>query len=71
MISAKQAREKTDENRLSLTRQSVEKAILKAVEKGKNNVQFVNNCINADIENLLKENGYKITRQAVGVKISW
>ena len=71
MLSAKQARQKAEQNRISLTKLSVEKAISKAVEKGKDSVQFSDNVINTELENELKENGYKVTRQAVGVKISW
>jgi len=71
MLNAKQAREKAESNRLSLTRQGVEKAISKAVEKGKNCVQFSDNVVNSALESELIENGYKVTRQAVGVKISW
>jgi len=71
MISAKEARRKSEQNRISLTKLSVEKLISKAIEKGKDYVQFSSNVINSELENELKENGYKVTRQAVGVKVSW
>jgi len=70
MINAKQAREKTESSRLSLTKASVEKAIKKAIEQGRDYILFLS-PINKELEDELKENGFKVEQQASGKKISW
>lgn len=70
MISAKQAREKTETNRLSLTRASVEKAIKKAVENGRDYIRLTTS-IHKELEAELTENGFKVKQEATGMKISW
>lgn len=70
MISAKQAREKTESSRLSLTRASVEKAIKKAIENGRDYIRLTTS-INKELEAELAENGFKIEKMNGLTKISW
>lgn len=70
MLSAKQAREKTESNQLSLKKASIEKLIQKAIEKGQDKI-FVTGGLNVELIDELKENGYSVIKQATGMKISW
>lgn len=70
MISAKEARKKTESNRLSLTRASVEKSIKKAIESGRDYI-YLTTTIHKELESELTENGFKVEQQATGMKISW
>ncbi len=70
MIDAKEAREKTEGNRLSLTKASVEKAIKRAIEKGKDTILFVS-PISKELELELIGNGFSVETKATGKKISW
>lgn len=70
MISAKQAREKTDENKVANFRKEIEKVIRHAIDKGRDKIQ-ISGTIPAEIIDELKENGYTVEKQAVGLKISW
>jgi len=70
MLSAKQAREKTDENKVANFRKEIEKIIMHAIDKGRDAVN-VSGTVPAEIIDELKENGYTVEKQAVGVKISW
>ena len=70
MISAKQAREKTDENRVINFRREIEKSIKHAIDKGRDKFQ-ISGTVPAEIIDELKEKGYTIEKQAVGLKISW
>lgn len=58
MISAKQAREKTDENKIRLRREEIDKAIRKAVENGRDKVTITGQ-IPACIILELQENGFR------------
>lgn len=58
MISAKQAREQSDENKIRLRRAEIEKAIKKAVENGRNKVTITGQ-IPACIILELQENGFR------------
>ena len=58
MISAKQAREKADENKIRLRRVEIEKAIKKAVENGRDKVTITGQ-IPACIILELQENGFR------------
>lgn len=70
MLNAKQAREKTDANKLTLSELSVEKAIQKAIEKGNDKI-YLTDSINQQLIEKLKANGYTVTKQATGMKVSW
>lgn len=70
MISAKQAREKTESNRLTLTRASVEKSIKKAIENGRDEIR-ISGAISAEIITELKENGYTVEELNGLTKIRW
>ena len=58
MISAKQAREQSDENKIRLRCAEIEKAIKKAVENGRNKVT-ISGQIPACIILELQENGFQ------------
>ena len=58
MISAKQAREQSDKNKIRLRRAEIEKAIKKAVENGRNKVT-ISGQIPACIILELQENGFR------------
>ncbi len=58
MISAKQAREKADENKIRLRREEIDKAIRKAVENGRDKVTITGQ-IPACIILELQENGFR------------
>ena len=66
MISAKQAREKTDENQVANFRKEIEKSIRHASDK----IQ-ISGTVPTEIIDELKENGYTVEKQAVGLKVSW
>lgn len=70
MISAKQAREKTESSRLTLTRTSVEKAIKKAIENGRDYIRLTTS-IHKELEAELTENGFKVEELNGLTKISW
>lgn len=70
MISAKQAREKTESSRLILTRASVEKAIKKAIENGRDYIRLTTS-IHKELEAELTENGFKVEALNGLTKISW
>lgn len=55
---------------MSLTKASVEKAIKRAIEKGKDTILFVS-PISKELELELIENGFSVETKATGKKISW
>lgn len=60
MISAKQAREQTAENKTKIIRNEIESLIRKAIAKGKDKVTY-SGQIPACIIEELKENGFSIS----------
>lgn len=70
MLSAKQAREKTDENQVANFRKEIEKSIRHAIDKGRDKIQ-ISGTVPTEIIDELKENGYTVEKQAVGLKVSW
>lgn len=70
MISAKQAREKTDESKVANFRKEIEKLIKHSVEKGRDEAR-VSGTIPAEIIEELKNNGYIVEQQNGLTKIRW
>jgi hypothetical protein len=70
MLSAKQAREKTDENKVANFRKEIEKLIRHNIEKGRDEAK-VSGRIPPEIVLELMENGYSVEEQKGLTKISW
>lgn len=70
MISADKAREKTEINNLNLTRDSVEKLIKKAIDKGRRDIFYTGNIPQVIIDEI-KGAGYDVEVTAAGIKIIW
>lgn len=70
MISAKQAREKTESNRLTLMRADIEKSIKRAIESGRDEIR-VSWTVPAEIFTELNENGYTVEELNGLTKIRW
>ena len=70
MISAKQAREKTDESKVANFRKEVEKLIKHNIEKGRDNAK-ISGTVPDEIIEELKENGYIVEEQNGLTKIRW
>lgn len=64
MISAKQAREQSNENKIRLRRAEIEKAIRKAVENGRSKVT-VSGQIPACIIEELQQNGFRFNNGVI------
>lgn len=70
MISATQARKKSDENDLRIMREEVEKLIKRAIEKG-NYAVFKSGKIPDVLKEEIREAGYNLEESPTGVRISW
>lgn len=70
MISAKQAREKTDENKVANFKKEIEKLIKHNIEKGRDNAK-ISGQVPAEIILELMKNGYSVEEQKGLTKISW
>ena len=70
MLSAKQAREKTDESKVANFRKEIEKLIRHNIEKGRDEAK-VSGRIPPEIVLELMENGYSVEEQKGLTKISW
>lgn len=70
MISAKKAREKSEKNSITIRTEEVEKAITKAIEKGRTNLNLLGE-LPEEIIKLLEENGYGCEKVSNGYKVWW
>ena len=70
MISAAQARKKSDENDLRILREEVEKLIKKAIEKG-NYAVFKSGKLPQVLKDEIIEAGYNLEESPTGVRIIW
>ena len=70
MLSAKQAREKTDENKVANFRKEIEKLIKHNIDKGRDEAK-ITGTIPPEIILELMENGYSVAEQKGLTKISW
>ena len=70
MLSAKQAREKTDENKVVNFRKEIEKLIKHNIDKGRDEAEITGK-IPPEIILELMDNGYSVEEQKGLTKISW
>lgn len=70
MISAKQAREKTDIKRVANFKAEIEKLIKHSIDKGRDEAK-ISGMVPDEIIKELKETGYIVESQSGLIKISW
>jgi|GEM_PF-3682438 len=70
MLSAKQAREKTDESKVANFRKEIENLIKHNIDKGRDEAK-ITGTIPPEIILELMENGYSVEEQKGLTKISW
>lgn len=70
MISAKQAREKTDIKRVANFKAEIEKLIKYSIDKGRDEAR-ISGTVPDEIIEELKENGYIVEEQNGLTKIRW
>ncbi len=70
MISAKQAREKTDIKRVANFKAEIEKLIKHSIDKGRDEAR-ISGTVPDEIIEELKENGYIVEEQNGLTKIRW
>ena len=70
MITAKQAREKSDANSIKILKEEIEKLITKAIDKGLHAV-FKSGQIPNSIKEELRYAGYDLEECPTGLKVMW
>lgn len=70
MISAKEARAKSEANNIKVIRQEIDKLIMKAIEKG-DTTAFKTGQIPEVVQEEYKENGYTVEIGPTGMRLTW
>lgn len=70
MLSAKQARENTDKNKVANFKSEIEKTIKRTIDKGRDEMRIMG-TVPAEIITELREKGYKVEELKGITKISW